>query len=48
MKPDVEMTVVDFDGKTVDSETPKDSTTTGDSSQTASASNTRHVHFSGT
>ncbi|KAG6358590.1 hypothetical protein INS49_012108 [Diaporthe citri] len=46
VKRDVEMNVVDFDAKTVGSDTPKEPADTGDS-QTASASNSRHVHFSG-
>lgn len=47
VKPDVEMTTVDFDGKTVISDIPEEPVDTGDS-QTASASNnSRHVHFSG-
>ncbi|KAK2615802.1 hypothetical protein N8I77_002528 [Diaporthe amygdali] len=45
-KSDLEMTIVDFDGKPVTSDPPKDFADTEDN-HIASASNSRHVHFSG-
>lgn len=44
-KRDVETATIEFDGKIVASDTPKESADTGDN-QTAPASTSRHVHFS--